>query len=525
MLKIIVSDSIAQVGIDKLREYAGVDVLTKITGPELVEKIGEYDALVVRSRTKVTKEVIEAGGNLKVIGRAGVGIDNIDLEAVTRRGIIVLNAPEGNIISTAEHTIAMLVALSRNIPQATASLKMGKWDRKKYLGVEIYNKTLGLIGLGRVGSQVATRARGLNMKVIAYDPFVSPDQAAKLGVELTSLDNLLSNSDYISIHTPLTDSTKGMLGEREFELMKDGIRVLNCARGGVVDERSLYKALKSGKVAGAALDVYESEPPTDSPLLELDSVICTPHLAASTAEAQVNVAIDVADQVIAALKGETVRNAINIPTLPKEILEEVKPYIKLAEQMGKLQGQLADGPIESVEVIYNGKLSNFDMKIVTNSFLKGLLEMITEGMVNFVNSPMIAESRGITVRESRSATAIDYTSLIISMVHSAKRKLEVAGTLFGKTDPRIVIIDGYRVDVVPLGHLLIVWHTDRPGFVGRMGTILGSANINIAGMQLGRERPRGKAVVVLSVDDSVPPELIDEIMNIEGIALGKSVEL
>lgn len=547
MARIFVADPIAREGIERLSAEAKVDVITGLTASQLIERIGEYDALVVRSETKVTADVIEAGRNLKVIGRAGVGVDNIDVEAATVRGILVVNSPGGNTIAAAEHTIAMVLVLSRNIAQANASLHAGRWDRSSFVGVEVLNKTIGIVGLGRIGSEVARRAQGLMMKVIAYDPFLSSEVARKQGIELLPLDEVLKRADYVTIHVPLSPETRHMIGARELSTMKPGARLINVARGGIVDESALCDALRSGHLAGAALDVFETEPlPSDSPLLAIPSVIVSPHLGASTREAQVNVAIEVADEILLALRGEAVRNAVNLPSVPQEVVRQMHPHLVLVEKMGRLLGCLTDGAAERLEVCYCGEVAEANTALLTLAALKGFLMPQLSEHVNLVNAQAIARRRGIKIYEEKTSSTEGFASLItlrlVAQAEGARRgdaarrsatgratfgragSLSVSGTLFG-AEPRIVSIDGYRVDFEPFGYMLIDSHIDKPGMIGKIGTILGSHNINIAGMQVGRLTRAGEAVTVLSVDDPVPPEVLNQILQVDGIENLRFVDL
>jgi len=524
-LKVLVTDPLSEVGIKRLKKEATVDVASNLSESELVKRIKDYDALMVRSGTQVTRKVINAATKLKVIGRAGVGVDNIDVDAATEKGIIVINAPEGNTISAAEHTIAMMLALSRNIPQADVSLKSGKWSRSTFIGVEVHNKVLGIIGLGRVGAEVAKMAQGLGMQILAYDPFISTERAEELGVQLADMNEILKKSDYITIHAPLNKDTRHLIGDEQFKKMKDGVRLINCARGGIIDENALAKAIESGKVAGTALDVFENEPPHESPLLHLDNVIVTPHLGASTREAQVNVAVTAAEGVLEALKGGPVRNAVNMPSIKPETLAVIKPYLMLAEKLGSLCVQLAEGRINTVEVSYSGDVASMDTGPLTIAALKGILNRILSEPVNFVNAPVIAKSRGIKVVESKIGATEDFADLITITAKTPKGEKSVAGTLFGKKDARIVRIDRYHVDAVPSGHMLVSAHIDKPGIIGRVGTILGENDINIAGMQVGREKVRGKAVMVLNVDSAVPDKILKQIERVDGIFDVKPVVL
>ena len=520
--KILVSDEISKEGIKKLKSEANVDFSPGLSKKDLLSKIVNYDALVVRSQTDVTEDVIEVASKLKVIGRAGSGVDNIDVDAATKKGIIVVNAPEGNTISTAEHAIAMMMAMSRNIPQADFSLKSKKWDRKKYIGTEINEKMLGVLGLGRVGSEVAKRAQGIGMKVVAYDPFISEEKIKELGIELLDLEKIIKQADYITVHTPLTEETLDLISDKEFKKMKDGVRIINCARGGIINEAALLKAIKSGKVAGAALDVFENEPPGDSELLACDEVIVTPHIGASTKEAQLNVATMVADQVLKALKGEPVKNAINMLSVKPEAYESIKPYLSLAEKMGSLCTQLITGHIGSVEIGYQGEISEKDTRVITISMLKGLLDPILGSNVNFVNAPLLSKNRGIKIVESKTETVENFISLITLRVDTDKERKSCAGTLFGKDDARIVRIEQYRVDAKPAGYMLISKYEDKPKVIGPVGLILGENNINIAGMQVGRESVGGDAIMVLNIDSPVNKSVLKKLKNVDGI---KEVQL
>lgn len=516
-MKILVSDQISFEGVETLQKEADVDVITKLKEDELVEIIGNYDGLVVRSGTQVTERIIENAHNLKVIGRAGVGVDNINLDAATRRGIVVLNTPEGNTVAAAEHTIAMLMALARNIPAANASLKAGEWKRNNFMGIEVKDKIIGIIGLGKIGTEVARKAIGLGMKVIAYDPFITSERAKSLGVELAKLPEIYKVADFITVHTPLTKESKSMIGSKEFAQMKDGVRIINVARGGIVNEQDLYDAVVSGKVAGAALDVFVDEPPKESPLLSLDKVIVTPHLGASTEEAQINVAVEAADGVIQVLKGEIIANAVNIPTLPPEVLAVVQPYLPLAEKLGKMIAQMFEGQVKSVKILYGGDIAKQEVGPLTNSVLKGFLRPFLQDAVNAVNAPIIAKERGIMVMESKLSGEEDFSNLITVCVYTDKGEYTVAGTLFGRKDPRIVKINGYRVDAFPSEYMLLVFHTDRPGIIGRVGMLLGQEDINIAGMQVGREKIGGDAIMVMEVDSHVPEKILDQIAQLEGV--------
>jgi len=521
-MKIIITDPLDEEGIEELRKEFQVDVFQKISEEELVEKIGEYDAIIVRSGTKVTRKVIEAAKNLKVIGRAGVGVDNVDVEAATERGILVINTPDANTITTAEHTIAMMLAAARNIPQANESLKRGEWERKKYMGVELYEKTLGIIGLGRIGSEVAKRAMAFGMKVIAYDPYVSEERARELGVELVSLEDLLGRADFITIHAPKTKETQKLIDEEALKKVKKGVIIVNCARGGIIDEEALYKALKRGDVRAAALDVFEKEPPGKIPLLALENVVATPHLGASTREAQRRAALEIAREVRAALKGELVRNAVNMPQVPPNVLNAIKPYLALAESLSKFAAQIAEGRIRELEVTYRGEFADLDLSLVTRSAIKGLLDPILMSPINYVNAPVIASQRGISVKESRVEEGRGESEITITL--RADNEVSVSGvTTNGEIRLRRVM--RYKLDFELTKYTLITRHLDVPGMVGKVGTILGENEINIASMQVGRERIGGEAIMLLSVDNPISEEVLRKIRETEGIEDAKFIIL
>jgi len=526
MPKVLVSDKLAQEGVDILRQVAEVDIKTGLSEDELCNIIGNYDALVIRSGTQVTAKVIEAARNLKIIGRAGVGVDNVDVPAATEKGIIVVNSPGGNTIAAAELTVAMLLALSRNIPQAYVSMRNKEWNRSKFTGNEVYKKTLGILGLGKIGQEVAKRCQAFGMKVIAYDPFISAEVGKQLGVDLVEFEECLKYSDYISLHLPKSKETIGMIGAKQFEMMKDGVRIINVARGGIIDEDALVNALKSGKCAGAALDVYSTEPPDfSSELFELPNVITTPHLGASTEEAQTNVAIDVAEQIVDVFEGRSARSAVNMPALSPEVLAAVQPYLPLAEKMASLAAQTSEGRPYQVEIRYGGDLAKIESGPISRAVLVGLLKPAMGETVNPVNAPLMAKSRGIEVIESKSPEGGDYSSLLSITVTSDKGVNRISGTLFGAKEPRVVEMGGFPIDIAPTGVLLVSPHIDRPGVIGQVGTILGNENINIASMHLGRKTPGQNALMVLSVDSEVPESIIEKIAAIPGIDSVKQVRL
>jgi len=524
--RVLVSDPLAEEGLDILREVCDADVRTDLSEDQLVDIIGEYDALLVRSGTTVTARVIEAGTRLKFIGRAGAGVDNIDIDAATRRGIIVANAPEGNTLAATEHTMAMMLSLARNIPQANSSLKQHEWKRSKFMGIELNEKTLGIIGLGRIGREVAKRALAIEMRCIAYDPFISKERAAQIGVELVSLEDLLRRADVITVHTPLIAETRHMINEKSIAAMKDGVRIINCARGGIIDEKALADAIKAGKVAGAALDVFEQEPPTDSPLLELDQVIVTPHLGASTVEAQKSVAISVARQCISVLQGGPAKYVVNAPMVPPEQLELIEPYARLAQKMGRLLIQLVEGRLESIEITYGGEIARMPhTKYITRTVLKGLLDPILQVPVNIVNAEFVAKERGTRVSETLTEEAEGFKNIITIAAKTDRMSESVSGNVSGPNRVRIVNIGGYMTDLTPTGHVVISRHTDKPGVIGRVATILGRVNVNIAGMQVGRHRPGEEALMVLTVDSAVPAEAMEEIRMVDGIHTAKYAEI
>ena len=507
-MKILVADPISDKGVEVLRANPQftVDVNTGLKEDALLAIVADYEGLVVRSQTKVNAKVIAAAKKLRVVGRAGVGVDNVDVDAATRRGIIVMNTPGGNTISTAEHTFSMMMALARKIPQAHSSMKAGKWDRKSFEGVELYSKTLGIVGMGRIGGEVARRAIAFGMRVLAYDPFLSLSKAKALQVEVVELDEIYTRSDFITVHVPMTDQTRGMINKDAMAKMKKGVRLLNCARGGLIVEADLLEALKSGKVAGAALDVYETEPPKDSPLLSLDNVVFTPHLGASTTEAQESVGTEVAEQIADALSGGTIRNAVNMPSVDAKVLEKLRPVLSFGETMGRLLAQLAPARLDKLSIEFSGKAADWETNPVQRAILKGLLERGNE--VNYVNAPVIAGNLGLRVEEIKSADSEDYAELITIRADGHS----VAGTFYGSlNNPRIVRIDDMPVEAVPTGVLFIMRNVDRPGVVGWIGTIMGKHGINIAGMSLGRDKQGGRALTVLNLDSAPSEEVLAEI--------------
>lgn len=526
-MKVLVTDNLSEKGVGVFRSTKGieVDVRNKLSAEELLTCIPNYQGLVVRSATKVTAKVLDTAKNLKVVGRAGVGVDNIDVDAATLRGVVVMNTPGGNTITAAEHTISLMLSMAKNVPQATASMKQGKWEKSRFMNVEVYNKVLGIVGLGRIGSEVAKRAKGLAMRVIAYDPYISVEAASSLGVELVEFEELLRNSDFITIHTPLTDETRNLIDKEAIASMKEGVRIINCARGGIIDEVALYNALKTRKVTGAALDVFEKEPLTESPLLELDNFISTPHLGAATEEAQENVAIAIAHQIVDYLTQGIIRNAVNAPSVEPELLKKLRPYLILAEKLGRFESQVSDGRMEEIRIGYRGEIAGFDCAPLTVSVVKGVLEPILEAEVNPVNALPLAKARGIRIVESKSTIEEDYASLITVGIKTDKGFSEVAGTLFSRQDPRIVRIDEFHLEALPEGYLLVFSNLDVPGVIGQIGTLLGQNNVNIAGMQLGREKPGGRAVAVVNVDTPIPPKVMEEVRQLPNIFYAKLVKV
>ncbi len=520
-LKVLITDGMAKDGLEILEAATEleIDVRKGLPKEEFLEIVGDYDAVIVRSASTVTAEIIEAATKLKAIGRAGIGVDNVDVEAATKKGIVVMNTPEANAITTAEHTISLMLSLARRIPEAHASLKAGKWERSKFKGIEIYGKTLGCIGLGNIGKLVAERAMGLKMNVIAYDPFLTQEAADKLGVELVSLDELLKRADIITIHTPLTPETKDLINKDTFEKTKPGLIIINCARGGVINEQDVTDAVKSGKIAGAAFDVYTSEPPEeDNPILSIDeNIVMTPHLGASTAEAQTKVGLAIAKQIVDFLVNGVVNNAVNMPSVSQEALSVMKPYLNLAEKLGALQGQICKGGIKEVHIEYDGEVSELDTSPITVSALKGFLTPIMDIVVSHVNAPVIAKERGIKVVESKSSETKDFTSLITIKVKTEEGENQVSGTIFGKEEPRIVRVNGVTIDIVPEGYMLVSENKDKPGFIGHMCSILGDNGVNIGRLHLGRESIGGRAIVFTSVDSPVPEEGIKQISNLSDI--------
>ena len=519
-LRILVADPLADDGVGRLQELGEVEVRTKQSEAQLIELIGDFDALVVRSETKVTAAVLTAGRRLRVVGRAGVGVDNIDVPFATERGILVVNAPRGNIVAAAEHTIALLLSLARWIPQADASVRRGEWTRAKFAGVEIRGKTLGIVGLGNIGSEVAKRAQGLEMDVIAFDPAVPPERAEQFNVRLVALETLLGEADFVTVHAPLVEATRNLLNGERLALMKSSARLVNAARGGIVDEQALFEALRDGRIAAAAADVFAQEPIGESPLLTLSNFVATPHIAASTVEAQASVAFDVAEEVSAVLQGELPRYAVNAPSLPPEEMAFLRPYAQLASRLASLYLQVGGGPVSTLELEYGAELAEHDVALLTAAAVEGLVSPFTEERVNPVNFRLVAKARGITLTERRAAR---------SGASPAGMTLRVGDFTTGGTvlagEPRVTSIDGFRVDLQPEGRFLVSRHSDRPGVIGHIGTILGSHDINIASMQVGRDAPRARAMMLVAVDDAVPAPVLAELGRVDGVSDLRFVEL
>ncbi len=523
---VLVTDHLAQKGVDLLERSPGmsVDVRSPLPPAALIEACRDADALIVRSATRVTSDVFAQCPQLKVVGRAGVGVDNVDVEAATARGVVVMNTPGGNSISAAEHTFSLLCSLVKNIPQAAASMKAGRWEKSRFVSTELSGKTLGIIGLGRIGSEVARRAKGFNMRVLVADPFVTAERAADLGLELADLPELYAEADFITIHTPLTDQTRNLICAATLAQMKKSVRLVNCARGGIVNEADLYDALAAGTIAGAALDVFAKEPLTESPLLGLPNFIATPHLGASSEEAQEAVAVEIAEQIVDYLDRGIIRNAVNAPSVPMETLKKLQPYLRLGERLGRLASQLAEGRLAEIRLTYRGEIALLDCAPLTAATVQGVLAPSHDN-VNMVNALAICRSRGVRVIESKSSDLSDFASLISVRIGTDRKPTEVAGTLFSRQDPRVVDIDGFRLEAVLDGLLLVFSNLDVPGMIGRIGMLLGQYGVNIAGMQLGREQRGGRAVAVVNVDDVIPASVLEEIRRLPNIVYAKLVRV
>jgi D-3-phosphoglycerate dehydrogenase / 2-oxoglutarate reductase len=525
-VKVLIADTVLPVCADVLRR-AGIeaDLRPGISGTELLAAVADVEGIIVRSDTRITEEVMRAAPSLRVVGRAGAGVDNIDVAAATKRGVVVMNAPGENTISAAEHTLSLMLALARQIPLADRSMKAGRWDRGKILGVELAGKTLGILGLGKVGREVAARARAFGMDVIGFDPVLTEDVAARLGVALVPIETVYERSDFITLHLPLTDATRHLIGRDELARCRRGVRILNVARGGIIEEAALCDALRSGHVAGAALDVFEKEPPVGSPLLSLDSVILTPHLGASTQEAQEKVAVRIAEQIAAYLKDNLVANAVNMEGIEPHLLPVLQPYRDLCERLGRLLSSLARGPVSEIALEYSGSVQEYPMRPLTAAFLKGFLQAKLSDPVNLVNAHLLAREAGVKVLEVRAAEPQDFTALITVTLRGRDGTRSAAGALFGKREPRLVRLDDFHLDALPKGDMLIVSNDDRPGMVGRIGSAIGAASVNIAYLSLGRDRSGGRAIAVFNVDSPVPDALLRQIAAIDGVLWAERVTL
>ena len=511
MPQVLITDNVAAEGIDLLKKHVSVDVKRGLSPDELIATIPEYDALVVRSETKVTEPVIAAGGNLQVVARAGIGVDNIDLDAATRAGVAVVNAPIGNTVAAAEHTVALMLALARNVPQAYASMKDGQWQRSAFMGIEVRNKTLGIIGLGRVGSEVARRAASFGMRLVAYDPFVAPDFASRMGVSVMSMEELLPQADFITLHTPLTAGTNKLISTQQLAMMKPGARLINVARGELIDEDALLEALENEQLAGVALDVFTNEPPGDLPLLKHPRVVATPHLGASTQEAQREVAIEAAEQVLAVLDGQPARNTVNAPFVPPEVHAILAPYVPVASMVGRLLTSMAQGQFVGVTLRYQGEIAAHNTAILKAAALVGLLGQVSGEAVNMINAPVLAQQRGLQITEQTSADSREYASLITATLHTTGDDITIAGTSL-RDEPHLVRVNEYWMDVAPsVPYLMFVDNQDQPGVVGAVGTVAGKHNVNISFMEVGRIAPRGEAMMVLGLDDPVSADALKAI--------------
>ncbi|GAE28976.1 phosphoglycerate dehydrogenase [Alkalihalobacillus hemicellulosilyticus] len=520
--QILVSDSMSKEGLLPLLESDNVRCIEKNVND--VDDLTQFDALLVRSATTVDAELLAKMPNLKIVARAGVGVDNIDLDAATKHGVVVINAPDGNTISTAEHTFAMIMSLMRNIPQAYASIKAGEWNRKAFQGFELRGKTLGIVGFGRIGTQLAQRAKAFEMSLLVFDPFLTKERAEKVGVQTASLEEVLSQSDIITVHTPLTKETKGLLGMENIAKTKRGVFLINCARGGIIDEQALKHYLENGHVAGVALDVFEEEPVVDHELMSYPRVIATPHIAASTLEAQLNVAAQVSEEVLRFLQGEPVSNSINLPTLSKEVYSKVKPFYDLSKKMGNILSQVMRTPVQEIDVLYGGSVTDLETSIITRSLMAGFLQPRVDAGVNDVNASLIAKERGITFGEKTMSQTYGYANIIHAVVRGEERTFELKGTFIKEYGPRIVNINGFNVDFIPEGHLIYIQHNDRPGVIGRMGQLLAKHNVNIATMQVGRKEEGGEAVMMVAVDKLVDQQVIDDLLQIEEIHFADTIE-
>ncbi len=527
MTRVLITDKVSDRAVERFRAEKGleVDYRPGISGGDLLTAVAGCAALVVRSQTQVTAEIISAGRILRAIGRAGTGVDNVDVAAATRAGVVVMNVPGGNTFSAAEHAFSLMLALARKIPGAARSVAEGRWERNKFLGTELYGKTLGILGVGRIGRAVAKRAKAFSMEVIGYDPFLPEEMIDKVGIGLVPLDEIFRRSDFITVHTPLTSETKHMIGAKELAICKPTVRIVNCARGGIVDEKAVAAALAAKRMGGAAFDVYEEEPPRDLPFRGHPDVICTPHLAASTEEAQERVAVEIAEQICDYLRDGVARNAVNLTTLDARTQEKAAPFLGLALKLGSLQAQLMEGHPREIAVEYGGDVPPESTGPLSVAVLRGFLGQHMTEPVNAVNASLVARERGVRLREIRSADAVDYANLITVTVESSAGSRRISGTLFGRNIPRIVRLDGYHFDALPEGHLLFVSNDDRPGIIGLVGTTMGSNGINIAYMNVGRDRSGGQAIAILNLDSEVPEPVLDDIRRSPGITWVRTAKL
>ncbi|WP_100407164.1 phosphoglycerate dehydrogenase [Bacillus solitudinis] len=522
--RILVSDAMSKEGLLPLLQSNQVDCVEKYVADVSDDELSSFDAILVRSATTVTEELLAKMPNLKIVARAGVGVDNIDLDAATKHGVVVVNAPDGNTISTAEHTFAMICSLLRKIPQASASVKAGEWKRKAFQGSELRGKTLGIVGFGRIGTQIAQRAKAFEMPLLVFDPFLTKERAEKIGVTPATIDEVLANADIITVHTPLTKETKGLLGMQNIAKTKKGVFLINCARGGIIDEQALKHYLANGHVGGAALDVFEEEPATDRELLEFENVIGTPHIAASTKEAQLNVAAQVSEEVLNFLEGQPASNSINLPTLSKEVYEKVKRFYELSKKMGNILSQVMRTPVKEIEVIYGGTVRELETSITTRSLMAGFLQPRVDAAVNDVNASLIAKERGISYGEKHVDRTYGYSNVIHAIVKGEERSFELRGTFIKEYGARIVNVNGFNVDFVPEGHLIYIQHDDRPGVIGRMGQLLAEHNVNIATMQVGRAAEGGEAIMMLAVDKEVDSSVLKALLQIDDIHFADKIE-
>jgi len=524
--KILVTNDVQTDGVEELKKAGyDVDILPNMNEDEFVKVVGKYDAFITRSMTHVTKKVIDAADHLKVIGRAGVGVDSIDIPDATKRGIVVVNTPESNTLAATELTCGLIIGVSRFIPQANQSIMEGRWDRKKFVGQQLQNKTIGIIGVGRIGSRVAKRMQAMEMRTIGYDPYIPRERGDQLGVDLVDLDTLLKESDYITMHVPLTDETRGMIGKDEIAKMKDGAYVINASRGAVLDIYALADALKSGHIAGAGIDVYPKEPLTKdaNPFLGMQNVVLTPHIGANTREAQRAVSVDVATGVMQALRGEPVPTAVNMAPVSKQVYAKIKPYFELAERMGTLAISLCDGAVTGVTIEYIGDLADVDTNLLSTAVLKGILNPVMQDSVNYVNAALVANNRHIAVKETKLNSDPEFVDAIRLTLDTEKGQHKVVGTLFNKGEARIAKIDGFRVDFEPKGYFLVAPHRDQPNMIGQISTILGKAGINITGMQVGRSEEKGQNIMTIAIEKDIPDEILDKVRAIDGIVDVKMV--